>query len=276
MGRRTARIGSILLIRHNLPFGLCYWYTPRPALDVASLGAVLEYGRPTGALFLKVDPVEALPLAWIAAIPSPAVQPSTTLYLDLRRSDDDLFVAMHPKMRYNIRLAERHGVVVRAVLPPVNGGSFSAFWRLLEDTSRRDGFRLHPAEYYRILFEIQSPEFSNTLFVAEAGGEPVAAAIVNCYRPSGTAVYLHGGSSREHRALMAPHLLHWRVIQYLKERSFTAYDLGGIDEVRWSGITRFKRGFGGGPHQFPPSSDYVFRPYAYAMYRLQHRLRHTL
>jgi lipid II:glycine glycyltransferase (peptidoglycan interpeptide bridge formation enzyme) len=72
---------------------------------------------------------------------------------------------------------------------------------------------------------------------------------------------------------MAPHLLHWRILQALRERNFKTYDFGGIEDTLWPGVTRFKMGFGGTVHAFPPSSDYVFRSPLYQLYRLQRRIR---
>lgn len=272
MGRPTARIRGVLIIRHDLPLGYHYWYAPRPELDTAALHALLEYTRTSGALSLKIDPLGALPAVGFRSVPSHSLQPSATLYIDCRRSDAELLAAMHSKTRYNIGLAERHGVTVRAIEPPVHGNAFGSFWRLLRETAERDGFHPHPVGHYRALFDVRSDAFSNRFLLAEFHGEPVAAAVMNCYRPSGTATYLHGGSNRSRRALMAPYLLHWRIMQYVRASGFAVYDFGGVDEVRWPGVTRFKRGFGGSRYAFPPSVDYVFRRIPYAFYRLRRRL----
>ena len=180
---------------------------------------------------------------------------------------------MHPKTRYNIRLAERHGVRARAVAGSECEALVPKFWQLLFTTSRRDGFSLHPQEYYRILFDVRSADFQNELWVAELGGDILAAAIVSWYSPSSTATYLHGASSRERHEAMAPHLLQWAILREVRRRGVTAYDFGGIDEQRWPGVTRFKRGFGGTAHIFPPSMDILFRPGLYRLYRLQRFMR---
>lgn len=273
MGRPTARIGSMLLVRHDFPFGFHCWYSPRPAPDAAGLQAAFFRARASGAIFLKIDPAEELPTASFRNAPSHSLQPSVTLRIDCKRPDAELLAAMHPKTRYNIRLAERYGVAVRAVESSAEPGALAAFLRISAETARREGFRLHPAGYYRLLLDVKSGEFTNVLFLAEWQGAPVAAAVANFYRPAGTATYLHGGSSRAERAVMAPQLLHWRMIQYARAQDFGAYDFGGIDERRWPGVTRFKRGFGGTSVEFPPSVDFVFRPAHYTLYRFQRRLR---
>lgn len=276
MGRPTRRIGSLLLIRHDLPFGYHYWYAPQPALnDAATFFRALEHAGRSGAIFLKVDPAEGLPAVSVRHVPSHALQPRVTLVFDCRRDEAECAAALHPKTRYNIRLAEKRGVAVRLAWPPVSGQDIAAFHRLLSDTAKRDGFRVHPARHYQTLLAVSSGAFVNRLFMAEVGGVPVGAAIVNFYRPAATATYLHGASSYEHRACMAPHLLHWRIIREARERGCTAYDFGGIDDEKWPGLTRFKRGFGGEERRRPPSVDFVFQPAHYILYRLQHWIRHS-
>ena len=273
MGRRTARIAGALVIRHNLPLGLAYLYAPRPGgVSGDFFDGLRAHARASGALFLKIDP--SLPLPPRPALaPSRSIQPHETVIVDCRADDAVLLAAMYPKTRYNIRLALRHGVRVRMAPHPVCPADFSAFWDLLAAAARRDGFAPHPRAHYRILLDERSADFSNELFIAEFGGAPVAAAIVNCYTPSATATYLHGGSSRRHRAAMAPHLLHWRVMQEVRRRGLAWYDFGGVDEQRWPGLTRFKRGFGGAAVLYPPSADCVFRPALYRLYRFGRLLR---
>ena len=144
------------------------------------------------------------------------------------------------------------------------------FLGLLEETARRDGFHLHEKEYYKKLLEACSPQFSNELFFAEYKGEVLAAALVNFY--DSQASYLHGASSRAHKEIMTPFLLHWRIIQEAKKRGCRTYDLWGIDEEKWPGVTRFKKGFGGEIVEYPESVDVVYRPLLYKMYRFKQQV----
>lgn len=276
MGRATLRIGSVLAIRHALPLGFHYWYVPRPALEERSLREILRRGDSSGALFIKIDPAGLPPDIGVPVFPARSLQPATTIYINCRAPDDELMAGMHPKTRYNIRLSERHGVIVRAVQYATVGKDLQVFLRLLSDTARRDGFHPHPAAHYKAILGEGSGDFSNVLFLAERGGNPIAGAIVNFYRPSGIATYLHGGSSYDERSRMAPYMLHWGIIRVCREKGLASYDLGGIDKLRWPGLTRFKEGFGGIIHRFPQSLDYALRPCPYAVYRLQDRLRHRI
>lgn len=273
MGRRTERIGEVLLVRHDLPFGFHYLYAPR--IDTVAFDAIPSIGeraRSSGALFLKADPEHAFQFPLAPKVPGRSIQPGKTIFV-VADEDQKLQASFHPKTRYNIRVGERHGVAIRIVPESQTIKTLLGLWPLFQETALRDGFHLHPSKHYETLFGVQSNDFQNELWVADFGGDTVAAAIVNWYRPSGVATYLHGASSREHRNVMAPHLLHWRILQTLRERNFKTYDLGGIDEVFWPGVTRFKMGFGGVRHTFPPSFDYVFRQPLYQLYRLQRKIR---
>ena len=84
--------------------------------------------------------------------------------------------------------------------------------------------------------------------------------------------YLHGGSSRERKEVMAPYLLHWEIMRWAKQNGYLEYDMGGIDEVRWPGLTRFKIGFGGRVEEFSPAYELPFDKAKYAAYRLTRRL----
>jgi lipid II:glycine glycyltransferase (peptidoglycan interpeptide bridge formation enzyme) len=223
------------------------------------------------SVFMKIDPTEEIGSAG-GARPARAIQPRETIILDLEdRPETELMAAMHEKTRYNIRLAARRGVSVVLRPAPVSAQDGEVFWRLMQETTRRDGFRPHPREYYEKMLAARSARFANELVFAEYKGDVVAAAIVNFYRPvAGTpyATYLHGASGREHRDVMAPHLLQWAAIREALRRGCATYDFWGIDARRWPGVTRFKRGFGGREVSCPPSTDIVYRPPWYGLYAL--------
>lgn len=194
------------------------------------------------------------------------LQPCATVFLDLTKTEEELLGAMHPKTRYNIRVAQRSGVEI------TREGSFEEFWSVLQETAEREQFSLHGREHYEALLSTASEDFSNELFFARAGSKTVAALLINFYRPGNTATYLHGASSRHSRGLMAPHLLHWHVIREAKKRGFFAYDFWGIDDNKWPGLTRFKKNFGGYTVAYPSSIDIVYRPFWYRMYHIRKTL----
>ena len=285
LGRKTWRAEGALVIRHDLPGGFNYLYCPRPeSVTSNQLLVIKELARGEKSIFLKIDPAgpsksDFLPSRAGAASAgkgprevrlhvSEPLQPQKTVIIDLQQREEELLATMHEKTRYNIRLAERKKVSVSV---RQNSGLADQWWAILQETAERDKFHTHPREHYEKLLSLRSPDFATELFLAEYNNKTVAGAIVNFYQD--TAIYLHGASSREHREVMAPHLLHWRIIQEAKHRGFKYYDLWGIDEKKWPGVTRFKLGFGGEIVEYPESIDIVYRPPLYNLYRMVKHIR---
>src|SRR3989344_1750616 len=201
-GRQTFRVGGVLLIRHDLPFGFHYLYAPRPSGYGADfLRDVATSGVASGAVFVKVDPAEPLlARATHASLrPAHALQPRETILVDCSVPETALLAAMHSKTRYNIRLAERKGVRVRSLEGEEAGKMLHRLWPLFVKTATRDQFSLHPREHYEALLLVRDSDFSNELFVGELDGEPLVAAIINWFGPAGNATYLHGASARNRR-----------------------------------------------------------------------------
>jgi len=263
---------SALLIKKSLSRGLFYWYAPRgPIGDKEAVEFLLTElkNRKLGAIFLRVELLENLGLKSISAKLKKSVdlQPKKTLLLDLSLSEDDLLKAMHPKTRYNIKLAEKKGVRIS------EGGEqdFTDFWRLMSLTGERDGFRLHGAEHYKNLL---SAKENIKLFLASYEGKIIAVGLF-CFF-GGRVTYLHGASDNEARNLMAPYLLQWEIIKKARAEGYKNYDFYGIDDKKWPGVTRFKNGFGGFTKEYPGTYDFVFKPVIYGLYGFLRKVKRSL
>jgi lipid II:glycine glycyltransferase (peptidoglycan interpeptide bridge formation enzyme) len=62
-------------------------------------------------------------------------------------------------------------------------------------------------------------------------------------------------------------------MQAAKGLGYKYYDLYGIDEVKWPGVTRFKKGFGGKEVSYPGTFDLVFERIWYNVYGVARRIR---
>ena len=274
-GRKTWRVAGVLLIRHQLPLGFNYLYCPRPeAVGEDFFAQVQKIATKEGSIFLKIEPVNELQIsAGCQYAESDSLQPRKTTVLDLKKTAQELLSRMHEKTRYNIRLAEKHGVEIKIFQHPSSSARSDLFWEFILKTAKRASFSPHVGSYYEKLFQINSADFSNELFLAEFKGEVLAMALINFYRPTLVATYLHGASVREHKEVMASYLLHWRVTEEAKKRGFNFYDLWGADEKKWPGVTRFKLGFGGGAVAYPPTLDIIYKPVWYKIYSLIKKLK---
>ena len=211
------------------------------------------------------------------------VQPPDTVLLELGE-DETLLQAMKPKWRYNIRLAEKKGVVVSEVRAGDPWAEpLSVFYRLYRETSERDRIALHPERYYRGLFELASRYSSPTgkrpdlrLWTASHEGEALASIVTLFWGKQ--AVYLYGASSNEKRNLMPAYALQWAAIRAAREAACSSYDFYGIppsDDPNhpMAGLYRFKTGFGGRVVHRGGSWDLGLRPGLYSAFRGAEALR---
>ncbi|HNW20089.1 MAG TPA: peptidoglycan bridge formation glycyltransferase FemA/FemB family protein [bacterium] len=267
------------LIRRRLIGRYAYYYSPRGPIwadDQLSsnwwpqmLADIKPWLVARQAIFWRIEPncqPTGVDLNKLGLIHGPDIQPSQTRILDISQTEEALLQQMHPKTRYNIRLATKRGVVIEAVGPD----GFTDFWRLMAITGQRNRFHLHQPQYYRAI--IKAP-FSQ-LLVAKWQGQILAAGIFTYW--GRRAVYLHGASDNKQRQLMAPYLIQWQAILTARQRGCQTYDFFGINQQKWPGVTRFKQGFGGKIVNYPGTFDWPINQYFYRFYQLIRQLRRLL
>ncbi|MGQ9667234.1 MAG: lipid II:glycine glycyltransferase FemX [Anaerolineae bacterium] len=293
--------GALMLVR-RLPLGLRLAYVPKgpvgpwwePNIAGRLFPALAQTARAHGAFMLKLEPEEVEPSPALSMLrragfrPSPqAVQPRSTIWVDLTLSEEEMLARMKPKTRYNIRLAERKGVVVREG----TADDLPAFYMIMQETSRRDGFALHPPPYYKEVFQRFTALDVCRLFLAYYQDQLLAGIMV--FRWGAKAWYMYGASSNAERQRMPNHALQWGAIQWARRHRCHIYDLWGIpDEVGLAparykdtvterqdglwGVYRFKQGFGGRVVRYIGAFDQVYMPAAYSLYHWALALRRRL
>lgn len=289
--------GAAQVLIRELPLGKMAYVPKGPVAEPEDevtwkrlLAMLRGWGRERGASFLKIEPdLEAQsPLRELFEkegfrVSDHAIQPSSTIVVGLDDDLDEILMKMKSKTRYNIRLAGRKGVTVREG----NKADVSLFYRLLEETAKRDRFGVHEEEYYREAWRIFAPQERVKLLLAYYGEELLGGLMV--FALGSRAWYLYGASSNRHRNRMPNHLLQWEAMCWAKERGCSSYDLWGIPDEAGSGdedmeavlkkgglwgVYRFKRGFGGQVLRHSPAHDYVYSPLVYWLAtRLYPRLR---
>jgi lipid II:glycine glycyltransferase (peptidoglycan interpeptide bridge formation enzyme) len=192
--------------------------------------------------------------------------------IDLQRSEQEILLRMKQKTRYNIRLAEKKGVTVRA------WDNIDAFHRMLLLTGRRDGFGVHARGYYQRVYDLLHPGQMGELLLAEYEGKPLAALFVA--RHGDRAYYLYGASTEEERNRMPTYLVQWEAMKWARAFGCKEYDLWGVPDEEeatleanfekrsdglW-GVYRFKRGFGGEIRRAIQAMDRVYLPWLYWAY----------
>ncbi len=275
-------IGCQILFR-RLPLGLTLGYMPKPV----SSNWLLVIGdsfweeidsvcKKNHAIFLKIEPDlwegQLLITNHQLLISPHNIQPPRTIVIDIKENEETILTRMKPKCRYNIRLAEKKGVTIRA------WDDLSTFHEMMTVTGGRDNFGVHSKQYYQRVYELFRPKGSCELLVAEFEGKALAALMV--FAQGNRAWYVYGASNDQERNRMPTYLLQWEAIRWAKARGCEEYDLWGVPDENeetlesnfesrhdglW-GVYRFKRGFGGQLKRAAQAWDKVYMPLLYKLY----------
>ncbi|PIX98619.1 hypothetical protein COZ22_04565, partial [bacterium (Candidatus Howlettbacteria) CG_4_10_14_3_um_filter_37_10] len=201
------------------------------------------------------------------------ISPENTLLIDLALSEEEMLAQMKPKGRYNIRLAQKKGVVIKTSTDPKD---IKTYVDLLQDLESRGKYSGHPERYYFKQFEALSGENAGKIYISYFDDKPISAAIMGY--ADGVATYLHGASSNYHREVMAPYLIQWQAIIDAKNNGFKVYDFWGISPEgqsnhRLSSVTDFKLKFGGIRIADIGSFDLVFNKKIYRSLTILNNLK---
>jgi len=296
-GTGSVVAGAQILFRKFLP-GLCMAYLGRGPVGPAnfspahpSWSVLIEEidaaCKKRRAIFLKIEPDLWEPLDAEENFAQPhqqnppqgflfsdhTIQPARTLLVDICGEEQQVLARMKQKTRYNIRLAQKKGVVVTP------SSDIAAFYRLMESTGSRDAFGVHSLDYYRHVYQLFRQEDACQLLIAEFQGEPLAAVMV--FAQGKRAWYFYGASSDAHRDLMPSYLVQWEAMRWARARGCELYDLWGVpdedektledgfmqNQAGLWGVYRFKRGFGGVLRRAQGPWDRVYNPLLYSAYR---------
>lgn len=184
--------------------------------------------------------------------------PNETLYIDLNLSEDELLSGMKPKGRYNIRLAERHGVTVNTE-NDTNG--LDCFYRLIKAAGERDEFFVEPYEFFADIFNSLKESGMLKILVARHENEPLAAMFYVQYGDRAT--YFYGGTANEKREVMAGYALQWEAVRLARSAGMKNYDFFGFTELDdpehpYQGFSKFKRQFGGKVKKYVGAQHHLF------------------
>ena len=275
--------GAQILFR-RLPLGYTIAYIPRgPVVRDASTAIPDEFWveldascQKRYAIFCKIEPdcwEGQLSPVHQRGVNSPHnIQPPRTIVIDISRSEEEILAQMKQKTRYNIRLAQKKGIMVRP------WDDLPAFHHMILVTGGRDAFNVHSLDYYRKAYELFRPSGMVEMLVAEYEGKPLAALMV--FARGKRAWYFYGASTDEERHLMPTYLLQWEAMRWARSKGCTEYDLWGVpdkdketleasfteqNDGLW-GVYRFKRGFGGELKRATQALDRIYKPLLYRLY----------
>lgn len=171
--------------------------------------------------------------------------------LDIEKDAETLLSEMRKTTRYEIRSAQKLGVEVKIADPEKD---LSKFLDLYRHTSKRHGFVPHAGikEELKIFSRVNKA----ILLLGYWQGEVLSGAIILFW--GNQAIYHHGASIASR--IPVSYLIQWQAIMEAKKRGYKFYNFWGIapgnsPDHPWSGITLFKKGFGGREVRYVHAQD---------------------
>ncbi len=270
----------------KLPYTIGYFPKGRMP-DEAQLQALQELGKRKKALFIKLEPnistppyaqadLEALRQFLIdhGGRKGRALFTPYSFVLDLTKSPEELLAGMKTKSRYNLKLAQSHGITITEDSTPEG---FNHYLELLEQTTKRQQFYAHTKQYHTAMWQTMYGANIAHLLKAEYQGQVLAAWVLFVFNH--TLYYPYGASSRDHRDKMPSYLLMWEAIKWGQQQGCTTFDMWGAlgpepnPKDPWFGFHRFKAGFGAPLTHSVGSYDLVINHPLYSLYRIADRWR---
>ena len=263
--------------------GLRFLYCPYGPVcsswDTALLQALETFFKPIAARldcsFVRIDATEAstfvIPIATRLASTA-SLQPRAEWMLNISPDEDTIWMGFHKHARYNVRLAERANAEIQLYKP--SEAPLDVFFSLMQATGRRDSFGIFDKSYYDAYLQTLT-DADGFVIICKIEGKPAAAGLFAVF--DGQAHYVFAGSSNDFRKIAPAYAVIWTAIREAKRRGCNLFNFGGvIDEVKGqdlSGVTSFKKRFGGYRAEHPNPVDLVFRRLRYNLFKLYKTLR---
>ena len=261
-----------------------------PKIDADMISNVRKIAIDESAIFVKFEP-DIIAKVYDSTLnldkeypqnldfPSLVVSPKVAFYphsfvIDLTLYEEELLSRLQSKTRYNIRLANRHGVTISR---ETHDQGFEIYLKLLMSTTHRQGFYLHSETYHRQLWQQLKNTNQIDILLASYQGEVLAAFML--FKNKDRLFYPYGASLDKKREVMAPNLLMWEAIKYGQSLGLKSFDTWGClgpdakESENGFGFHRFKQGYGGKLVQFVGTYDLVINSQLYKIYNLIDKYR---
>ena len=180
---------------------------------------------------------------------------------------------MHSKTRYNIRVAQKHGVSIEERL---DDEAFKIYLKLYFETTKRQKYHGHNQEYHKQVWENLKKSQMARLLIAFYQKQPLTAWMLFSFKD--TLYYPYGGSSKLHPEVMANNLIAWEAIKLGQKLHCKQFDMWGAlgpsasSKDSWYGFHKFKMGYGGRLIEYIGTYDLVLNWPLYIFFTIIDRL----
>ncbi len=225
-----------------------------------------ELGKKRNVIGIRFEPNALVSDQWTVSsdlLRGRSLFKKKTYWWDLRISEEELLKNMHPKGRYNIKVAQKHGVKI------YQSEDFEKYLELMfEGTAKRQGIYMHSKIYHQQMWDALKNKIAY-LWVAEYENKIIAADLIFVFKDK--CYYAYGASALEHKEVMAPTLLLWEIARYYKIQGIKTFDLWGAEEGK--GFSRFKSQFGADMVEMIGTYDLPINKPLYYLFRLAEEVR---
>lgn len=289
-GFEIIKLDTLFIHKRTLPLNNNFLYIPEASasdINGNQIELLKDLTKKHKSIFLRLEMVDRFGdnakkiLESMGFVPAfEQIQPKWRQVIDLRPTRGAILAGMKQKGRYNVKLAEKKGVEIKALV--LDGKSsdqqrlLRSVFALYSETVKREGIGGRSFDYFEKMVEAFGSTDYLSVYVAYYDNKPLSGALISFY--DGVASYLYGGSSNENREVMAPYLMHWQIMMDAKERGCQSYDLigrarPGDETSSWAGLTRFKEQFGGEAVEILGSFDFVAKPLLYKIFKTVEKIR---
>lgn len=295
--QKNTMVGGFQMTIHPLPHThYTIGYLPKGDIPTDEvIESLIQVGKEHRCIFIQIEPnvtkqeglgdMEKHMAEW--KMLKRAAHPLFTQYtfrLDLRLSEEDLLKNMHPKTRYNIKVAKRHQV---QIVEEDSQRGFETYWKLMEETTARQRFFAHSKLYHALMWDTLRQPHRNglqahlllALYQPEQEKKPIPLAAWILFSFHKELYYPYGASSNLYRNVMASNLMMWEAIRFGKKQRLTTFDMWGAlgenpdPKDPWFGFHRLKQGYNPTLIEFIGSYDLVINPTLYSIYKAADKVR---
>lgn len=263
-------------------------YLPKgPMPDRDMVRALKDLGNQKNAAFIKIEPnvvvsdqrpVARDQLRKLGLVPSgKSLFAKYNFIIDLTKSDEQILASFSQKTRYNIGIARKKGV---QVYESTEDKDFEIYLKLYFETTERQKYFGHTMDYHRKVWQTLKPAGMARVLIAKYQNKPLVAWML--FNFADTFYYPYGGSSVEHRDVMASNLVCFEAIALGKKLKLKYFDMWGAlgpeanDSDPWFGFHRFKAGYGPMHVEYVGTFDLILKPALYKTLNAAEKLRWIL
>jgi lipid II:glycine glycyltransferase (peptidoglycan interpeptide bridge formation enzyme) len=278
-------VATGLAVKYDAPGSISFFYCPYGPITHQWTRELYEelrrffagIAKRTGATFVRLDNSELVDLPGVKPVANhlavtASLQPRAEWLLDISGQQEDIWMGMHKHARYNVRLAERANAKLQLFTP--SQAPLETFFTLMQTTAGRDSFSIQSQKYYEAVLQ-SIPSDSGFVALCRIGDKPAAISLFAAY--DNMMHYVFAGSSNDFRKIAPPYYVIWNAILEAKKRGWHTINFGGIADdvkgVHLTGVTDFKKRFGGYEVDHPNPVDLVYSRSKYTAFSLYKKLR---